>query len=87
MKTPEPLMRAVVVESLGGPEVLNVREVPRPSPAAGEALIQVHRAGVNYTDLDGASAAGGSLASRSPSFPDGRSPADGSATACALSAC
>ena len=44
-------MRAVVVESLGGPEVLNVREVPRPSPAAGEALIQVHRAGVNYTDL------------------------------------
>ena len=51
MKTPEPLMRAVVVESLGGPEVLNVREVPRPSPAAGEALIEVHRAGVNYTDL------------------------------------
>lgn len=43
MKTPEPLMRTVVVESLGGPEVLNVREARRPSPAAGEALIEVHR--------------------------------------------
>jgi NADPH2:quinone reductase len=51
VKKPEPLMRAVVVESLGGPEVLNVREAPRPSPAAGQTLIEVHRAGVNYTDL------------------------------------
>lgn len=44
-------MRAIVVESLGGPEVLKIREVPRPSPVVGETLIQVSRAGVNYTDL------------------------------------
>jgi NADPH2:quinone reductase len=44
-------MRAIVVESFGGPEVLKIREAPRPSAMAGETLIQVTRAGVNYTDL------------------------------------
>ena len=44
-------MRAIVVESLGGPEVLKIKEVPRPSPEIGETLVQVSRAGVNYTDL------------------------------------
>jgi NADPH:quinone reductase len=44
-------MRAIVVESLGGPEVLKIREAARPSPVVGETLIQVSRAGVNYTDL------------------------------------
>jgi NADPH2:quinone reductase len=44
-------MRAIVVGSLGGPEVLKVRELPRPSSALGETLIKVNRAGVNYTDL------------------------------------
>jgi NADPH:quinone reductase len=44
-------MRAIVIESLGGPEVLKIREAGCPSPAAGETLIQVSRAGVNYTDL------------------------------------
>ena len=44
-------MRAIVVQSLGGPEVLKITEVPRPSPGKGETLVQVSRAGVNYTDL------------------------------------
>jgi NADPH2:quinone reductase len=44
-------MRAIVVESFGGPEVLKIREVPRPSAMVGETLVQVTRAGVNYTDL------------------------------------
>ena len=44
-------MRAVVVESLGGPEVLKIRAARRPSPVVGETLVQVSRAGVNYTDL------------------------------------
>ena len=44
-------MRAVVVESFGGPEVLQIREAARPSPVVGETLIRVSRAGVNYTDL------------------------------------
>jgi NADPH2:quinone reductase len=44
-------MRAVVVESLGGPEVLHVREVDRPSTSSGETLIQVDRAGINFSDI------------------------------------
>ena len=44
-------MRAIVVESLGGPEVLKIGDAPRPSPRVGETHIQVRRAGVNYTDL------------------------------------
>jgi NADPH2:quinone reductase len=44
-------MRAIVLESLGGPEVLKIREAPRPSALVGETLVQVTRAGVNYTDL------------------------------------
>jgi NADPH2:quinone reductase len=44
-------MRAVVVEALGGPEVLQVRETDRPSAGPGEVLIQVDHAGVNYSDI------------------------------------
>ena len=44
-------MRAIVVGALGGPEVLQVREVDRPSADPGETLIQVDRAGVNFSDI------------------------------------
>jgi NADPH2:quinone reductase len=44
-------MRAIVVESLGGPEVLHVREVGRPSAGPEETLIHVDRAGVNFSDI------------------------------------
>jgi NADPH2:quinone reductase len=44
-------MRAVVIDAFGGPEVLQVRRVPRPIPGPGETLIRSARAGVNYTDL------------------------------------
>lgn len=44
-------MRAIVVDALGGPEVLQVREVERPSAGPGETLIQVDRAGVNFSDI------------------------------------
>src|SRR5262249_12483695 len=44
-------MRAILVERLGGPDVLQVREVDRPEPGPGETLVQVARAGINYTDL------------------------------------
>lgn len=43
-------MRAVVVEAHGGPEVLQVREVPDPEPGPGELLIGVAAAGVNFID-------------------------------------
>lgn len=46
----EALMRAVVQHSHGGPEVLEVAEVPRPEPRPNEILVRVHAAGVNPTD-------------------------------------
>jgi putative PIG3 family NAD(P)H quinone oxidoreductase len=44
-------MRAVVITEPGGPEVLLVREVPDPQPAAGEVVIQVAATAVNRADL------------------------------------
>jgi NADPH:quinone reductase-like Zn-dependent oxidoreductase len=43
-------MRAVVVPRHGGPEVLEVVTRPRPTPLAGEVLLQVKAAGVNHLD-------------------------------------
>jgi NADPH2:quinone reductase len=43
-------MKAVVITRLGGPEVLEIRDVPEPSPGAGEELIRVQAAGVNFAD-------------------------------------
>ncbi len=44
-------MRAVVVTALGGPEVLEVRDEPAPSAGAGEVLVDVAVAGVNFRDV------------------------------------
>ena len=44
-------MRAIVFESNGGPEVLEVQDVPDPQPGEGEVLVEVAAAGVNYRDV------------------------------------
>lgn len=44
-------MRAVVLESYGGPEVLQVREVPDPVPGPEEVLVDVASTAVNRADL------------------------------------
>ncbi len=44
-------MRAVVISRFGGPEVLEVRELPVPQPGQGQVLIRVAYAGVNYAEL------------------------------------
>lgn len=44
-------MRAVQVRRVGGPDVLEYREVPDPVPAAGEIVVEVAAAGVNYIDV------------------------------------
>jgi len=44
-------MKAAVVTRFGGPEVLEMREMPLPEPGPGQVLIQVTYAGVNYADL------------------------------------
>src|SRR5436305_13432298 len=43
-------MRAIVMSEHGGPEVLGVRELPDPTPAAGEVLIEVKAFGLNHAD-------------------------------------
>lgn len=40
----------VQLDAPGGPEVLEVRELPNLEPAAGELLVAVHAAGVNFID-------------------------------------
>src|SRR5207302_1622717 len=44
-------MHAVVYERHGGPEVLEYTEVPDPSPASGQVLVDVEVAGVNFRDV------------------------------------
>jgi NADPH:quinone reductase len=43
-------MRAIQMSEFGGPEVLEVVELPIPEPAEGEVLIRVARAGLNFAD-------------------------------------
>lgn len=45
------MMRAVVAEGAGGPEVLRIVERPRPEPGPGEVLIRVRAAGINRPDV------------------------------------
>lgn len=45
------IMRAVVVDQPGGPEVLQVREVPVPKAEPGQVLIRVHAFGLNRSEL------------------------------------
>ena len=43
-------MRAVLVKEWGGPEVLELADVPVPEPRDGQVLVQVTTAGVNFAD-------------------------------------
>ncbi len=44
-------MRAVVFTGKGGPEVVEVREIPDPVPQRGEVLVRVRAAALNRADL------------------------------------
>jgi NADPH2:quinone reductase len=44
-------MLAIRPSRTGGPEVLHVEQVPTPAPAAGQALVRVEAAGVNFIDI------------------------------------
>ena len=43
-------MKAVVITRFGGPEVLEVRDVPEPQPKPGEVLVKVEAVGINFAD-------------------------------------
>jgi len=44
-------VRAIVQHSYGGPEVLELEEVPAPEPIATEVQVRVHAAGINPVDF------------------------------------
>jgi NADPH:quinone reductase len=44
-------MRAIYFERHGGPEVLEVRDLPTPAPGDDEVLVNVDAVGINYRDV------------------------------------
>ncbi len=44
-------MKAIWMTGKGGPEVLELRDIEKPAPAAGEVLIRVAAAGLNRADI------------------------------------
>ena len=61
-------MKAIVVEELGGPEVLRLRERPAPVPQPGQILVDISVAGVNFMDT-GARRAGTGASREVPFVP------------------
>lgn len=45
------VMRAIRVSQTGGPDVLQIAEVPDPAPGPGQLLVTVAAAGVNFMDI------------------------------------
>lgn len=45
------MMRAVRIHDYGGPEVMQLEELPVPVPRAGQAVVRVHAASVNFLDV------------------------------------
>lgn len=43
-------MKAIQIEEFGGPEVMNLVDIPDPVPAGGEILVEISRTGVNFSD-------------------------------------
>ena len=44
-------MKAIAVSRFGGPEVLELMDRPQPEPAAGEVLVKIEYAGLNFIDI------------------------------------
>ena len=44
-------MKAIRIQEFGGPDVLKLEDVPEPSPGAGQVLVRVRAAGVNFSDI------------------------------------
>lgn len=44
-------MRAAIITRPGGPDVIEIREVPRPEPGPGQVLVRVHASALNRADL------------------------------------
>src|SRR3954463_492828 len=44
-------MKALVIPRFGGPEVLELQEVPDPQPGPEQVIVQVEAGGLNFADL------------------------------------
>ena len=44
-------MKAIRIHAPGGPEAMRLEELPQPAPKAGEAVVKVDAAGLNYIDV------------------------------------
>jgi NADPH:quinone reductase len=44
-------MKSIVITRFGGPEVLEIREVPEPVPSEGQQLVRVEAGGLNFADV------------------------------------
>jgi NADPH:quinone reductase len=44
-------MKAVRIHAAGGPEAMRYEDAPQPTPKAGEAIVKVDAAGLNYIDV------------------------------------
>ena len=43
-------MKAIRIEEFGGPEVMELVDLPDPEPGDGEVVVEVSRAGINFAD-------------------------------------
>ncbi len=44
-------MKAIQIKQTGGPEVMELVDLPIPQPKAGEAVVKIHAVGVNFIDI------------------------------------
>jgi len=67
MPTPSSTMKAATIHRYGDPDVLQLEEIARPKPAAGEVLVRVQAAGIN--PVDGKTRRGQGIAGSLKGFP------------------
>jgi len=44
-------MRTIAITRFGGPESLQLMDMPEPITAVGEALVKIEYAGINFIDI------------------------------------
>jgi len=45
------IMKAIRIERYGEADVLKITDIPKPKPKAGQVLVKIHAAGVNFIDI------------------------------------